>query len=157
MGGFESAPVRLGQAGRRTAALLFACALGISAAALAQSAAPGTAPTGSQTVRMISSGQAGGGGRSQGGLFSLQGTIGQTVAKPMSGGNYLMRNGFIPMCPSDFELGDLDGDGSVNGSDLSILLLLFGRCPDPFSCPGDLDNNGDVDACDIALLLVEWH
>jgi hypothetical protein len=157
MGGFESAPVRLGQAGRRTAALLFACALGISAAALAQSAAPGTAPTGSQTVRMISSGQAGGGGRSQGGLFSLQGTIGQTVAKPMSGGNYLMRNGFIPMCPSDCELGDIDCDGSVNGGDLGIMLLLFGPCPDPFSCVGDLDGNGEVDNGDVALLLVNWH
>ena len=89
---------------------------------------------------MISAGQGGGGGRSQGGAFSLEGTIGQTVASSMSGGSFLMRSGFIPMCPSDCDLGDIDCDGSVSGSDLGIVLLLFGHCPDPFSCPGDQDN-----------------
>ena len=42
-------------------------------------------------------------------------------------------------------------------SDLGITLLLFGPCPDPFTCMGDLDGNGEVDAGDIALLLVNWH
>lgn len=107
--------------------------------------------------RLISSGQAGGGGRSQGGTFSLEGTIGQTAAERMSGGTFLIRSGFIPMCPSDCDLGDLDCDGSINGGDLGVVLLLFGPCPDPFSCAGDLDNSGEVDAGDIGVLLLNWR
>lgn len=106
---------------------------------------------------MLSAVHASGGGKSFGGNLSMEGTIGQTVAAPMSGGEFLMRNGFIPMCPSDCELGDIDCDGSVNGSDLGILLLLVGPCPDPYSCVGDLDNNGEVDAGDIGMMLVLWH
>jgi len=134
-------------------ALLAAASVAMSARALAG----GVSPTTQETVRMISAGQAGGGGRSQGGAFSLEGTIGQTVASSMSGGSFLMRSGFIPMCPSDCDLGDIDCDGSVSGSDLGIVLLLFGPCPDPFSCPGDLDNNGEVDGGDIGLMMVLWH
>ncbi len=156
MGGIASATGRssgTGMARATAAALLFAAVLGLTRSTLAQS----TGRTDQQSVRMISSGQAGGGGRSLGGAFSLEGTIGQTVAAPMSGGAFAMRSGFIPMCFTDCELGDIDCDGSVNGSDLGILLLLFGPCPDPFSCPGDLDNNGEVDSGDIGLMMVLWH
>ena len=156
MGGLASATACFAGFGRcrsRVMSLLAAVSLGVAANALAQSGAP----TGQEQLKVISSGQAGGGGRSRGGNFSLDGTIGQTVASPMSGGAFLMRSGFIPMCPDDLELGDIDGDDSVNGSDLGILLLLYGPCPDPFSCPGDLDNNGEVDAGDIGLMLVLWH
>jgi len=106
---------------------------------------------------MISSGLAGGGGRSQGGSFSLEGTIGQTVAAPMDGGAFLVRSGFIPMCLADCDLGDIDCDGGINGSDLGILLLLYGPCPDPFSCPGDLDNNGEVNGGDIGIMMLLWR
>lgn len=134
-------------------ALLLATTLGLSKDASAQVGMP----TDQQAIKMISSGQAAGGGRSTGGSFLLEGTIGQTVAAPMSGGSFLIRSGFVAMCPDDLEVGDIDGDGSVGGSDLGILLLLYGPCPDPFSCPGDLDNNGEVDAGDIGLMLVLWH
>lgn len=52
--------------------------------------------------------------------------------------------------------GDLDGDGLVGPSDLSILLLDFGPCPDPTTaaCPSDLDGSGIVDNGDISLLLI---
>lgn len=156
MGGMASAirrHARFGQGRRGFAALLFATCLGLSSDALSQ----GGAPTDQQTIRMISSGQAGGGGRSRGGSFSLEGTIGQTVARPSSGGAFLMQSGFIPMCPADFETGDIDGDGSIGGGDLAILLLLYGPCPDPYSCPGDLDNNGEVDSGDLGVLLISWH
>jgi len=139
---------------RRIAVSLFAAsALGLAASAMAQSGMP----TGQETLRITSSSHAGGGGRSQGGSFMLQGTMGQTVARPMSGGDFLTQSGFISTCTVGCELGDIDCDGSVNGSDLGILLLLFGPCPDPYSCPGDLDNNGEVDAGDLGLMLVLWH
>ena len=138
---------------RSAIALFAASALGLAASAIAQSGAP----TGQQTLRMTASTQTGGGGRSQGGSFMLQGTMGQTVARPMSGGAFLTQSGFLATCTVGCELGDIDCDGSVNGSDLGILLLLFGPCPDPYSCPGDLDNNGEVDAGDLGLMLVLWH
>ena len=47
--------------------------------------------------------------------------------------------------------GDLDGDGSVGGGDLSVLLLDFGPCA---GCVSDLDGNGMVDSGDIAFLLL---
>lgn len=47
--------------------------------------------------------------------------------------------------------GDIDGDGAVGASDMSILLLNWGQ-------PGasDLDGNGTTDAVDIGLLLDRW-
>ena len=50
-------------------------------------------------------------------------------------------------------LGDLDGDGSVGGGDLALLLLDYGPC---VGCPGDLDGTGVVDGGDIALVLLEF-
>ena len=47
--------------------------------------------------------------------------------------------------------GDLDGDGVVGTSDISILLLDFGPCG---GCPSDLDGSGEVDNGDIAFLLL---
>ncbi|MBM4006675.1 MAG: hypothetical protein FJ292_03785 [Planctomycetes bacterium] len=47
--------------------------------------------------------------------------------------------------------GDLDGDGTVGASDISILLLDFGPCP---GCPSDLDGSGEVDAGDLSFLLL---
>lgn len=47
--------------------------------------------------------------------------------------------------------GDLDGDGTVNGSDLGQLLAAWGS-----SGPGDLDGNGLVDGGDLGQLLAKW-
>jgi len=49
--------------------------------------------------------------------------------------------------------GDLDGDGVVGPSDISILLLDFGPCPGS-PCPSDLDGDGEVGSGDIAFLLL---
>jgi hypothetical protein len=49
--------------------------------------------------------------------------------------------------------GDLDGDGLVGTSDISLLLLDFGPCPG-LPCPSDLDGSGEVDPGDISLLLL---
>lgn len=51
-------------------------------------------------------------------------------------------------------VGDLDGDGTVGASDLSILLGAWGPCTG--GCPADLDGDGTVDAADLAALLGAW-
>ena len=51
---------------------------------------------------------------------------------------------------------DLNGDGVVNGADLSILLAAWGACPPKAACPADLDGNGAVDGADLATLLAAW-
>jgi hypothetical protein len=51
-------------------------------------------------------------------------------------------------------LGDLNGDGAVNATDMSILLNSFGT-NDPCS-PADLDGNEVVGAPDLAILLNNW-
>jgi len=50
-------------------------------------------------------------------------------------------------------LGDLDGNGVVDGADLGILLGNWGSCPD---CPADLNGDGVVDGADLGILLSNW-
>ncbi|HMN96373.1 MAG TPA: DUF1929 domain-containing protein [Phycisphaerales bacterium] len=49
-------------------------------------------------------------------------------------------------------VGDLNGDGTVNGADLGVLLGNWG----PGATLGDLDGDGDVDGADLGLLLGAW-
>jgi hypothetical protein len=49
-------------------------------------------------------------------------------------------------------LGDLDGDGAVNFSDVSFLLLDFGDCSG--TSPSDVDGSGCVDSGDVAFMLL---
>lgn len=48
---------------------------------------------------------------------------------------------------------DVDGNGSVNGGDISLVLLSFGDCP---CCPEDVDESGSVDGGDLSLLLLDF-
>lgn len=48
-------------------------------------------------------------------------------------------------------IGDLNGDGAVNGADLGLLLGDWGAAG-----PGDLDHSGTVDGADLGLLLGTW-
>lgn len=50
-------------------------------------------------------------------------------------------------------VGDLDGDGAVDGADLATMLGAWGRCG---ACEADLDGNGVVDGADLAMLLGAW-
>jgi hypothetical protein len=47
--------------------------------------------------------------------------------------------------------GDLDGDGMVGGSDLTILLAGWGQ-----PGPSDLDGDGNTSASDLTILLANW-
>jgi len=49
-------------------------------------------------------------------------------------------------------LGDLDGDGIVGGSDLTILLAAWGSA----GGPADLDEDGSVGGSDLTILLANW-
>jgi hypothetical protein len=48
-------------------------------------------------------------------------------------------------------VGDLNGDGSVNSSDLAVLLNGWG------TAAGDLNGDGTTDAADMAVLLGNWN
>lgn len=50
---------------------------------------------------------------------------------------------------------DVNGDGIVNGGDLSILLSSWGACT-ASTCPGDINMDGVVDGADFALVLSAW-
>ena len=50
-------------------------------------------------------------------------------------------------------VGDLDGDGDTDHSDLGILLADWG-CT--FDCVGDLDGDDDTDHSDLGILLADW-
>jgi hypothetical protein len=54
---------------------------------------------------------------------------------------------------AELVLGDLNGDGAVNGFDLAILLAAWGPCR---NCPEDLNENGIVNGFDLAILLAQW-
>jgi hypothetical protein len=52
-------------------------------------------------------------------------------------------------CPAD-----LDGDGSVSGSDLGAMLGAWGVCSG--ACPADLDGDGSVSGSDLGAMLGAW-
>jgi hypothetical protein len=52
------------------------------------------------------------------------------------------------------ELADLDGDGFIGSTDVSLLLATWGPCD--ATCAADLDADGSVDGFDLAHLLSAW-
>lgn len=50
-------------------------------------------------------------------------------------------------------VGDINGDGRVQGADLSALLGAWGACP---GCPADLNGDGNVSGVDLSMLLGGW-
>lgn len=51
---------------------------------------------------------------------------------------------------------DLDGTGTVDGADLTILLGAWGICPEDTDCLADINRDGTVDGADLTLLLGAW-
>jgi fibronectin-binding autotransporter adhesin len=52
-------------------------------------------------------------------------------------------------------VGDLNGDGLVNGIDVGLELSFWGPCIDE-CCPGDFTGDGQVDGADFGILLANW-
>jgi hypothetical protein len=50
--------------------------------------------------------------------------------------------------------GDFDGDGDVDGFDLTVLLSAWGPCSG--SCPADINGDGQVNGLDLTALLAAW-
>ena len=50
-------------------------------------------------------------------------------------------------------LGDVDGDGTVNTTDLLAVIGAWGACDD---CPEDLDGNGLVGVSDVLQVIADW-
>jgi hypothetical protein len=50
--------------------------------------------------------------------------------------------------------GDFNNDGTVDGSDMGLLLAQWGACPG--DCPFDLNGDGVVDGADFGLFLAFW-
>ncbi|HMN96522.1 MAG TPA: CotH kinase family protein [Phycisphaerales bacterium] len=50
-------------------------------------------------------------------------------------------------------VGDLNGDGVVDGGDLGLLLGSWGPCVEGAECPADLDGDGVVGGADLGILL----
>ncbi|MEE8458414.1 MAG: dockerin type I domain-containing protein [Phycisphaerales bacterium] len=56
-----------------------------------------------------------------------------------------------------FVVGDVNGDGIVDGIDVTLLLESWGACADaPSLCPADLNGDGEVGINDFLLLLASW-
>lgn len=63
-------------------------------------------------------------------------------------------SGILDSCEA---IGDLDGNGVVNGADLGELLGYWGACPPPTApCAPDLNDDGVVDGDDLGTLLGNW-
>lgn len=95
----------------------------------------------------------GGGGYSAGGSFELEGTIGQPDVGYMSGGGFELESGFWPTTaiPACACLGDMNGDGLRNGSDILQFVdcLLDGG---PCVC-ADVDGVEGLDEADTAAFV----
>lgn len=66
-------------------------------------------------------------------------------------GNDANGDGLLDLC--GILRGDLDNNGIVDGSDLGILLSIWGVSNPPL---GDLDGNGTIDGGDLGLMLANW-
>lgn len=82
-------------------------------------------------------------------------TQGEAFRIRVGGHNGAQGNGVmtISCTPSPICVGDLNGDGVVDVSDMLEMLSAWGPCE---GCDADLDGSGTVDVADLLLLLAEW-
>ena len=102
----------------------------------------------------------GGGGTSEGGDFSLDGTVGQPDAGRLAGGDFAVEGGFIPgvAAPSAFAgtCGDPNGDGVIDVFDaileLQFIIGLVVPSEEQLRL-GDVVRNGTINIFDAILVL----
>ena len=97
------------------------------------------------------------GGTSVVGAYTLSSVYGQSTSlDSLAASNVALAPGYLCIEADDLgELGDLSGDGTVNGVDLAIVLSNWGACP-ATSCAADIDRDGLVNGVDLAIVLGNW-
>lgn len=97
------------------------------------------------------------GGPSAVGAFTMSSVYGQSTSlRVASAGTTSLEPGFLCIESSDLGIpGDLNGDGHVNGIDLSIVLTYWGPC-ESSDCPVDLDHDGVVGGVELSVVLGSW-
>ena len=78
-------------------------------------------------------------------IYTRSATIAGTVSNP----DDIVVVPAAPAC-----VGDIVGDGVVNGADLTTVLIHWGPCAG--SCVADIDGDGQVGAQDLAIVLSSW-
>ncbi len=102
----------------------------------------------------------GGGGTSEGGQFTVSGTIGQHDAGVMTGGGFSLSGGFWTTSTAVQLPGDCEPDGDVDLTDYACFFACAlgpgqGLLPD--CAPFDLDNDGDVDIVDYSRFEIQFR
>jgi hypothetical protein len=55
------------------------------------------------------------------------------------------------------QIGDVNGDGTVDVDDLIAVILAWGNCPTPpATCPADVNQSGAVDVDDLIAVILNW-
>jgi len=89
--------------------------------------------------------------------FELRASIGQPDAGLHTGGSFTLSGGYRLSASADAApcLGDIDGDGTVDLTDLSMMLAAFGSCDGDsnFNKLADFDDSGCIELGDLAALL----
>ena len=97
-----------------------------------------------------------------GGLFQAEGIYGALFSESVVCGNTPDQivggwfdkggNTFTDECPDDTCPADLNGNGSVDGGDVTIVLGDWGLT----DSPADLNGDGEVSGADLTIVLAEW-
>lgn len=102
----------------------------------------------------------GGGGTSEGGQFTVTGTIGQHDTGTMTGGEFEISGGFWAASSLLQLPGDCEHDGDVDLDDYVCFFACAlgpGQGLQPDCEPFDLDNDGDVDIADYAIFGFQFN
>jgi hypothetical protein len=80
-----------------------------------------------------------------------------TATATDTAGNTSEFSACLTIAPGASVVGDINGDGDVDQSDLGILLADYGcTSPPAETCAGDLDGDGDTDQSDLGVLLASY-
>jgi len=151
---FSPTAIRLSYSALRFGGLVSVAAITMVVAGSASGQSTGT---GSGLSAASQAAYSGGGGRSTGGTLVVEGAVGQVLSGRMQGGSFQITSGFMSSEGPTCELTDFNCDNLVDGSDLGVLLVNWGPCPDGrVGCTGDFNCDGAVNGADVGILLANW-